>query len=417
MKKINGKGRIIGLLIIAFITTNAFLIFLDEEERVDRKSYIDEWSKSITYDLFEKMETKAVFTSKEKEAVYFDENTGSFNEFLVKEGDTVSEGDELYTYNVLNYYQEEARLQSEIDRLEEEMEAISSFINEIESYRVPDPPETEDNSGLFNNDTSSNEETPPSYVETEYLKEEKIAEQEAELAKQEAMLEMVENQLDQLQNDGDQITVTSAFSGTVTNISESLEAPLLTLESPNLVLEGAIHEQDRSQVKEEMTVEIYVPELDYETTGTLSSVDQFPQETDVNRLSRYPFTVTLDQPSEDLLPGYHAELKVITEEALGVVTALDTALETDENLYAWVMDEEGMLERRAIETGLEDKGLVEIVSGLEDGEWLAVKPKDEFRNGAVFFTPLHTEDLQVQEVFNIERRSMLSYGLLGLLSR
>ncbi|MBN9656166.1 efflux RND transporter periplasmic adaptor subunit [Halobacillus sp. GSS1] len=417
MKKINVKGRILGILIVAFVTTNAFLIFLDEGEQVDRKSYIKEWSKTITYDLFEKMDTKAVFASEESEPVYFNEDVGSFHEFLVEEGDTVSEGDDLYTYDVLNYYQEEARLQSEVSRLEEEINAIEGLIDEIESYRVPDPPDTGSNSSPFSNNSDTSDTTPPSYVETEYMKEEKIAEQESELAKQEAMLEMIEDQLDQLQDEGDRITVTSAFSGTVSEISKDLEAPLLTLESTNLVLKGTIPEQERKKIEEEMVVEIHVPEMEYETTGTLDSVDDYPEEVEVHRSSRYPFTVSLEDPSEELLAGYHADLKIITDEALGAVTAIEKALETEENLYAWVMNEEGILERRDIETGVEEQGLVEILSGLEDGEWLAVEPKDEFRNEAIFFTPLHTDDLRVRQMFKMERQSILTYGLLGILSR
>lgn len=421
---INYKGRIIGLLIVFFITTNAFLILYDEGERVDRKSYINEWSQSFAYDLYEKKDTKGVFTSEETEPVFFNDHAGTFREFLVSEGDPVNEGDVLYSYNVANYYQQEAELQSEINRIEGEIDAIEELIGEVESYRIPDPPESEKDTnqnffGGSNEPTNNNDEDSPlpSYVETEYMKEEKLAEQKAELAKQEAMLGMVEDQLDQLQNDGDQITVTSAFSGTVTDISEDLEAPLLTLQSTGLILEGKLHEKDRSQLEEGMAVEVDVPEVDYEGTGTLASLDEFPEEINVNRSSRYPFSVTLDEPGEALLPGYHADIRVITDEAIDVVTALDMALETDENLYAWIMNDEGGLERRDIETGIEEAELVEIVQGMEVGEWLAVEPKDEFRNGATFFTPLKVDELEILQMFKMDQKSMLTYGLLGILSR
>ncbi|WP_281976203.1 efflux RND transporter periplasmic adaptor subunit [Halobacillus litoralis] len=415
MAKKNYKGRIIGLLIVAFITTNALLIFFDDKEKVDRKSYINEWSRTITYDLFEKLQTRGVFTSEESSPVYFNEETGSFGEFLVKEGDSVSEGDDLYTYEVENYYQQEANLQGEISRLEEEIGAIEDYIDEVEDYTIPDPPQSENDSAFGSDD--SEETPPPSYVETEFLKEEKIAEKEKELAKQEAMLEMVEDQLDQLQDNGDQITVTSTFSGTVTHISEELEAPLLTLESRNLVLEGELREGERKDVEEGMSAEISVPDLDVEATGTLESVDEFPEDMKVHRSSRYPYSISLDDANEELLPGYHADVKLITDEALGVVTSLETALETDENLYAWVMNAEGQLERREIESGLEENGLVEIVSGLEEGEWLAIYPKDEFRDDATFFTPLKIDEMPVQDLFKIEQKSMITYGLLGIMSR
>ncbi|WP_226585412.1 efflux RND transporter periplasmic adaptor subunit [Halobacillus litoralis] len=417
MPRINYKGRILGLLIIAFITTNGLLLFLDEGEKVDRKSYIHTWSKTITYDLLEKFETKGVFTAQEKAPIYFNGNNGTFDEFLIQEGDKVDEGDALYTYNVANYTQQENELESEIGRIEEEIDAIEEYIDEIESYQIPEPEtESSNRSNIFGQNDES-EETPPSYVETEYLQQEEIAEQEAELNKQESLLEMAEDQLDQLQEDGDQITVTSSFSGVVTNLSEELNDPLITMESTSLIVKAEVREDERNRLSENMAAKVKGEDFNFETTGTLTDVHQFPEEIGLNKTSRYPFTVSLDDIDEEVLPGYHANVEVTTKEALGAITALQEALITDENLYAWVMNKEGNLERRAIQSGLETDGLIEIVEGLEAGEWLAVHPKDEFRNGAVFFTPLHIDDLDVRQMFKIKKSSILNYSLLGFLSR
>ncbi|MBA2176771.1 hypothetical protein H0266_17920 [Halobacillus locisalis] len=408
MKTKNYKGRVIGLLVIAFIATNAFLIFFDEEDRVERKSYVEKWSKSTTYNLFERLNVNGVFASEEANSVYFNDDIGSFQEFLVEEGQSVSDGDDLYTYEVVDYEKQEAQLESEIDRLEEEEDAIDDYIDELEDYDVPEPESDDDE------DDSSD---PPSYVQTEYLVEERIAEQEAELAKVEAMLEMVEDQLDQLEDDGQEITVTSAYDGTVTHISESLEAPILTLKSTNLIVKGEFSEEERRLVEEDMAAQVFIEDLEVQTPGTLTSVHEFPEEVEVQRASRYPYEIELENADETLLPGYHADVDIITDSALEAVTVLDSVLVTEENLYAWVMTEEGVLERRTIETGIEENGLVQIIEGLEDGEWLADQPEDEFRRQATFITPINIRDLSVQKLFDSEMGNQPTYGLLGLLSR
>ncbi|KHE67343.1 efflux RND transporter periplasmic adaptor subunit [Halobacillus sp. BBL2006] len=420
MKKKNYKGRIIGLAIIALVAANAFLIYFDEDhEKVDRKSYINEWSQAITYDLFETLDSEGVFAAEESKEVYFSQEVGAFQEFLVEENQTINEGDDLYTYEVLNYEQQEIKLEGEVDRLEEEIGAIEDYINEIENYDVPEP-ESDNSSSFFNNsdDTStSNSNDPPEYVETEFQKEAKLAEQESELTKKEAMLEIVQDQLDQLQEAGQTITVTSSFSGTVTDLSEELNDPILTLKSTNLRIKGKFNEDERKLVEEDMGARIDVTDLNLELEGTLSSIDSFPEEVEVHRSSYYPFEVSIEEADEQLLPGYHADVDIITDEALGVVTVLEDLLITEKNLYAWVMNSEGHLERRAVKTGVSENGLIEIQEGLTEGEWLAYQPKDEFRRQVPFITPIKLRDLSFQDIIDVDEETLKTYGLLGLLAR
>ncbi|WP_079477111.1 efflux RND transporter periplasmic adaptor subunit [Halobacillus salinus] len=405
MKTKNYAGRIIGLLIIALVATNSFLIFFDEEGRVEQKSYVEEWSKSTTYNLFERLNVNGVFASDDENEVYFDESIGSFQTFQVEEGQVVQEGDDLYTYQVTDYGTQEAELEGEIDRLEEEIDAIEDYLDELEDYDIPEPESDDDSSD------------PPSYVETEYLQEADVAEQDAELEKKRAMLDMVQDQLDQLQDDGEEITVTSPYNGTVTDVSKDLQAPLLTLKASSLIVTGELNEEERQQVEQDMPSQVTVEDLELETSGTLTSIHDFPEQVEVQRSSRYPFEVTLEGEAENVLPGYHADVEIITDSAINAVTVLDNVLLTDEDLYAWVMNEQGVLERRAVETGIEEQGLVEVEEGLAEGEWLAAEPKDEFRHQAPFLTPIHLRDLSVKRLLDSELGDWKTYGLFGILSR
>ncbi|WP_181350191.1 efflux RND transporter periplasmic adaptor subunit [Thalassobacillus sp. CUG 92003] len=420
------KLRIIGILALLFVTTNAFMIYFDQDNKVEQKSYINEWSKSFTFDLYKELHTEGVFASTEAKPVYFDESLGSFQEFITSEGTEVSEGDELYEYEVNNYEQQQRSLEEKADRLEEEISAIEDYIDEIESFTVPEsenddrpsspfPGLNDDSTDNDTNDEESQDET--STVDTEFLKEEKLAQKEMELAQKEAMLTTTENQLESLEEDGQTITVESPVSGVVTEISEDLQAPLITIKATSLQIEGELNESERKEVEEGQTVEIQVSENDNRTTGSLETVRQFPDEVSVNTFSEYGFSVNTEESFEEALPGYHAELDIITEEAEEATVAFKNLLITEEDLYAWVMTENGDLERRVIETELEENGLVEVTSGLESGEWLAYTPRDEFRNNAPFFTPIDFDELYIQELFDVDETTMKTYGLLGLLAR
>src|SRR5699024_8692560 len=90
----------------------------------------------------------------------------------------------------------------------------------------------------------------------EVIKKQYITEKEKELAQKEAEQTSVETQLSELTATGQTVTVESPYDGVVTNISETLEDPLITVQSAELVVKGELKEQDHSKVEPEQTVHI-----------------------------------------------------------------------------------------------------------------------------------------------------------------
>ncbi|MFG6121360.1 efflux RND transporter periplasmic adaptor subunit [Thalassobacillus sp. B23F22_16] len=413
------KRRLSFFLALLFILTNVLLIYFDREDRVEQKSYINDWSEAFTYDLLETLPTDGVFTATETNPVYFDDTRGAFQEFLIEEGEEVREGDELYEYEITDYETQQSSLEAEASTLQGEITAIEAYIAEMESYVIPDSNSDNSTNGFFAPDTQEDEEedSDPN-AEAEFLKEQTIAEKEMELAQKEAMLQMVENQLNELETEGQTITVESPFNGVVTDINEGLDSPIITLQATTLQAEGELDEAERKRVEEGMEVKITIPDQeDLSITGTVSSVQTFPDKISVKETSEYPFEVSIEEDLADILPGYHAAVSIITDRADGAVTAFAPLLSTEENLFAWVMDESGKLEHRPVETALEVDGLVEVVKGLESGEMLAHTPHAQFRRGATFFTPIQTNELRLKDTFTINKDTMLSYGLMGLMAR
>ncbi|WP_176142387.1 efflux RND transporter periplasmic adaptor subunit [Halobacillus hunanensis] len=421
------KVRICGLVVIAFLTLNAGLIYFDRDQQVEQKSYINEWSAAFTEDLFESIHTSGVFTSNEITPVYFDKQSGIFQEFLVEEGEEISEGDDLYTYKVEDYQVQLNQLETKAARLQAEITSLTENINELESFTIPETGASSQPSFFSESSPSDSfsqdpepqqqEDSELQTIETEFMKQNAIAEKELQLSQKQAHLSMVENQLNQLEQTGQSITVTSEFSGVVTNLSENLQPPLLTLSSSNLIVSGELSEEHRKQVKEGMNSYVRIPNLELEVKGLVESIKPFPESVDVQHPSHYPFEIVIEEKKKEVRPGYHANIEIITAEAIDAVAAYEDVLKNGGNSSAWVMNDRGRLEKRKIETGIVEDRMVEVTEGLAKGELLADHPEDEFRDGAVFLTPLKLDQFEVQNLFDVAPSLMLDYGLLGLMNR
>src|SRR5699024_4628948 len=129
--------------------------------------------------------------------------------------------------------------------------------------------------------------------QAEWIKEQYITEKEKELAQKEAEQTSVETQLSELTATGEMVTVERPYDGVVTNISETREYPLLTVQSAEVVVKGELTEQDHSKVEPEQTVYITMAENGSKEEGLIEKVDEIPEEISLRGKSDYPFIVTL----------------------------------------------------------------------------------------------------------------------------
>ncbi|WP_239984666.1 efflux RND transporter periplasmic adaptor subunit [Lentibacillus sediminis] len=440
--------RILQILTVLFIGVNFLLVYLDDENKVDRISYINHWSESFSTDIADELYKPGVLAYSSEEHIYFDESLGSFQQFGVEEGSRVSEGDPLFSYQVDNYYQTEADLMGKIETLNGEIAAIETAISEMNLYEIPDdgaasstqtslpdiftgeiggdpPGESpfggdEDNS-IGGTQPAQNDpirQTQPSgesqTAEAELIKEQYIIEKEMELAAATAELESAEAQLTELQQTGDTITMESPFAGRVSDVSISLGDPLLTIENAPLQAEGELSERERATVEEGMPVTVKLKETNAVLTGEISQISDAPKALQVDGESVYPFEITFDEEieTEGLLPGYHGNLAISVQVSENATVLFDDVVFAD---TVWKMNEEGKLIKQTVETGIKRDSMLEITSGVEPGEWAADEPSGRFRDGATFITPLQPMQVPWSDFFSHENR--LADLLTGVLSR
>ncbi|MUK90788.1 HlyD family efflux transporter periplasmic adaptor subunit [Ornithinibacillus sp. L9] len=406
------RKKIIWTMILLLIGVNILLVWFDKEGKVERKAHVSEWEAAYEEDLFVRIEAPGVISNSGESYVYFDDNIGSFQGFLMEEGSEVAVGDPLFSYRVNDYVEAEAQLVNELSKINGEITAIEDAITEMVAYNIPRP-----SVPVVNMDEEEDSELPPPRepIEADLLKKQYLVEKEKELASYKEQKNSVETQLEELQSNGDTITVESPFEGKVTSISTTLDDPIMVIENTQLYVQGELTEVDRKKVEEGMSVSIKIVDSDQQFQGTIQEVDESPkEEVTIESESLYPFGVMFDEADElnSLLPGYHTELTITLDEALNATAINQEMLDQQ---HVWLLTEEGKLEKRPIETGIEMEGTVEVINGITSGDFLSTEKKPSVYTDSTFITPLKFSQTPWLELGDYE--SWKKYLLIGIISR
>lgn len=408
--------RWIQLGIILFIGVNFFLIYNDDEGKVDRVSYVNSWSKGFTTDMKQELIKPVVLTATEEEPIYFDKSQGIFQEFLVSQGDEVAVGDGLFTYQVHSYYETQADISNQLERVNGELTAIEQAISQIEQYQVPEN-EFNPSQSVRITEEEIAVELPDTSIDAQMMKEQYLVEKEKELAQKTFEKSTFENQLAELQQTGDTITYESPYAGKVNHVSVELSDPLIQIEGMELRAIGELSESERTQVKEGMTAELQLEEVRALLSGTVEELSDSPTDLKVEGESIYPFSVYLAEEEEELdteiLPGYHGNLAITLEEVNGITAIFEEALA---NQSVWKMTTDGLLLKESVETGMYEDHQYEITSGVATDDLVAEGSKSQLRNGAYFITPIQWKQL-TGEAVSFKTSEWKMPLISGLLSR
>lgn len=441
--------------ILLFIVINVVLIGMDKNNKVDRMAYISDWTKLQKKDMHEAYQANGVVQYADEANVYFDKRLGNFNEFLVKKGQIVHSGDPLFSYQVNDFEQVKTALEQKADVLEQEAGAIETAIrkvqsssgssgisstgikNDIQSTNPSNGGGTEgDMPGLTNqssSDSSTEMKKQITQLEDEFqhlrsqvekadseqanvLKEQYIAEKEKEHDQKKAQQQSIQSQISALSSEGDTVTVESPYSGRVTELSRELEDPLLTIQDPEaLQITGEITEKERLHTEEGMKTAVTMEESQKIFEGEISELSDDPKDMKVDGLSLYPLTVDVkeDEQTKNLLPGYHANMKIFTKiipDALAI---------KEEAIFAkriWVMNYQGEVVPQIAKTGITENGWIELKNEMQPGDWLAIAPEHSLHRQAAFITPLNITKLHWLALQK-DKKSNLKYLITGLISR
>lgn len=421
----NGSKWLISVLAVIFVGVNLFFIKHDLL-LVDRTSIVHDQKTTQNETVEEIMVKNGVVQTALEEKVYFSEQLGMFTQFLVEEGDQVSPGTPLYEYTVTDLEEQRLVFESEIQQLDGEIDAVESYITELESIERQIASSTSSSSASASPSSSINDEqllitvelevgidvSDATVAQTRSLINQQIGEQEADIERLEAEREKYVSLADGLLN-SPVVTVASEYEGQIASLAEDISHPLMTIYTDTLASHAKLTDEEAKLVLEGMQTRVTSPVAASIGDGTVSSNPLIPeQEPQLNDKSQYPVDIDLLTAAEDWFVGQHVVNEIILDTAANAVTMPVIGLN---NSTVYVMNELGLVEPRMVELGILDGDRQQIISELEAGEWVVVDPEQVERNNMPYITPMKFNRLTFDNLGYTDERNNWKYVLLGAL--
>ncbi len=322
----------------------------------------------------------------------------TIEELLVKEGDDVTEGQALFSYDTdaLQLTLDKQRL--ELEQLEATIENYKNQIRTLERDR--------DRAGA-NSKLQYTIEIQSAQLDLKEA-EMKVKGKETEVTNSETLLQNA--------------TVTSPVGGRVQSISESgtdnygNTLPYITIQQAGSYrVKGTLGELQRGGILEGTKMKIFsrtdasqvwtgtVTLVDYESPSQGSDMDRYygNSSDEMSSSSKYPFYVELDS-TEGFILGQHIYMEVLTEENEKTGIPLSSAfvcMEEDGSAYVWA-ENRGKLEKRTVTLGEYDPmtDTQQILEGLTQEDYVAFPDETLCQPGAPTTREQAVQETEGQEV-------------------
>ncbi|MFA5169298.1 MAG: efflux RND transporter periplasmic adaptor subunit [Candidatus Paceibacterota bacterium] len=168
--------------------------------------------------------------------------------------------------------------------------------------------------------------------------------------------------------------VKASFSGTIsgvdTIVGDSVNSGTVmgSLITKKMIAEITLNEVDIASVEIGQRVDITFDALDdLSIEGEVAEVDAVG--TVSQGVVSYTVKISFDTDNTSVKPGMSITANIIVDSVADVLTVPATAVKTmQKSSYVQVMNAEGVIERKTVETGLTDDTTIEIKSGLSEGD-------------------------------------------------
>ena len=147
--------------------------------------------------------------------------------------------------------------------------------------------------------------------------------------------------------------------------------------SKDFVLEALISESDISKVSLGQIAELSFDALSFDETIEAEIIEVEPAATVIQDVVYYRTKLKINKNDPRLKEGMSADVDILVDEAKGVLAVSQSSVDYEKaKTFVRVIDENGNIERRQVQAGLEgDSGMVEIKSGLQEGETVVISEK------------------------------------------
>ena len=306
----------------------------------------------------------------------------TIDELLVREGDDVTEGQALFSYDT-------DELQLTLDKQSLELEQLKAS---IENYKaqIKDLEKTKKRVS----------------VDKQLSYTIQIQSLQVDLKEAELNIKAKETEVERSKSILENATVTSPVNGRVQSVSESgtdnygNPLPYITIQQSGAyrvkgtlgeLQRGGILEGDRIRILSRTNPDQFwlgtVTLVDYENPSQGSNMDMYygSNSDEMTSASKYPFYVELDS-TEDLMLGQHVYLELDRPDGKTSGPSIGSAFichdETDGTSYVWA-ENRGKLEKRTVTLGAYNEMMdtYEILTGLTAEDYIAFPDPERCREG------------------------------------
>lgn len=385
---------------------------LKDDSKALRSSYINKWAAVGKENLTETLHASGVVTPEEEHQVYYNDEDGDFKGFLVKEGDKIDSGTPLYEYSSNNIDEDLARLKAEKSQLVTEANLIDDQIKQLNYLQSVSASTSTASTPVFGDGSSSRNDS-SDLMNVSIEKE--IYDKQREKGRVEAEIEKYEDLIDSYEG-SDELGKNSEVSGTVKKVNYELKNPIVTIISDKPKVEGTFSERDLRKVDEGMEVYVKSDLMKGKVAGTLTKIANYPEsDPSVKKESFYPFEITLNEETEErIIKGSHVDVSVITYQVLNATTVPEKSIEKNKkNSYIYVLNENGLVEKRKISKGLQLNGKTELKRGAKPGELIVQKPENVQEENNPFFSKLNIDSLKKKAFKEEGKRAIFKHIMVG----
>lgn len=178
--------------------------------------------------------------------------------------------------------------------------------------------------------------------------------------------------------------IKAEFDGIVTRIDTvegsdvSKGTQLLTLKSiSDIVIKSTVNKYDIVNVEEGQPATVRVKNKDY--AGKVSRIEKMTRDSGTG--TGVGIEITLDKPDSDIILGLEAKSRIHTSNLTEVTRIpLEALNEDEEGSYVFVAVD-GKAAKEFVECGVRNDDMVEIVSGLDEGNLVVWKDSEEITDG------------------------------------
>ncbi|WP_377889848.1 efflux RND transporter periplasmic adaptor subunit [Alkalihalobacillus sp. R86527] len=317
--------------------------------------------------------TPGTLTLANESLLFEDQTKGELTTVHVEEGDSVSKGDKVLTY-------ENPDLKMEKEQNDISIESLYLRINSLDKQKTRLQEKEDD----LADDVGREEAEEAMEAELDQVQ---MDIRMANLDLRQALL-----QRDRLKERLTELTVTSEIDGIVIEVNEN-ESPTVQGEKPlvrlgsidNLVVKGKLSEYDTLSVEDGQRVTLTSDAVpDEEWTGKISDVGYLPEATATESGStavQFPVTITIDDGQKlDLKPGFQMIVEIETDSHEAMTLPFSAVLQDGDNQYVYIV-EKGKAVRKDIKTGSSTAERIEVTKGVKKDDNVVIDPPDKLKDG------------------------------------